>query len=469
MTDGSEAIASCFAVDFECLEFNANTVNGVLRATRDIMPGEVVLDEAPLIVVDPDSFQQQVQECMPALRGVLWTYGTEGMSKAHRLVWYAAAFANAESHVRERGVTMFRCDMVNDMYKKAAALLCETFCVPYETLSLALSVAAFHGHQYKSTCCALFPVACQAPHSCDANMHYKTATGNLVFRAWRHIKCGEILTSNSLDPKQTMKPTVTRRKQIFESFGYWCECSRCLGEDSLRLLPCPAVTCKGTISHCIVREPPWLCGTCNSSFSDEHDIIEREVDLIRRYNSLERILPHSKANASHVAECLDVLISRLGVEHGLWAHFLHATTSHLFKLALEGSDERLTILAFQQDLEYFNWVKTQNLSLLHLVSTDALRSFSELREFLDVFDKQKEELLRAGTHFRFCLQGHTSKASARVISKFRIDLLQLAQDTENALALEWGDSDDDVIAMRSYISAHCMQCGLANNEIDCCN
>jgi len=132
---------------------------------------------------------------------------------------------------------------------------------------------------------ALFLYGSKVAHSCHPNATYKISNGNLEYIAVRPIKEGEAVSISYLGLVYET-PTHVRRKKLYRSRGFLCQCSRCMGLDYARQIHCP----NNKTNHCSTfiicttndgTEPPiWTCKTCGQLDRNTNDMVsahEREV------------------------------------------------------------------------------------------------------------------------------------------------------------------------------------------------
>lgn len=67
-------------------------------------------------------------------------------------------------------------------------------------------------------------------HSCIPNVIFVSDENYMYFYTIRDIKTGEELTDNYVD---IMSNTKTRKKRLYNQYGFDCQCERCIGSDKL--------------------------------------------------------------------------------------------------------------------------------------------------------------------------------------------------------------------------------------------
>jgi hypothetical protein len=182
---------------------SSGSIGRILVATRDFAEGDVVLEEAPLLVSKDTSSRASLAAYLAA----------DEDTKADVMdMFHTAAPGSSVSTVLE------------DIFAKNA-------------LSYFGKVIAGEAHGAVAKSSALFLVGSKVEHSCSPNLAYNSLSGNLVYKAVTAIPSGTRLTFSYIDSSPEVC-TIKRRRDLFETKKFICECARCVGPDLARELKC---------------------------------------------------------------------------------------------------------------------------------------------------------------------------------------------------------------------------------------
>eukprot|EP01132_Coremiostelium_polycephalum_P004938 gene4938-6155_t len=127
----------------------------------------------------------------------------------------------------------------------------------------------------------LYPLLAFFNHSCDPNLSPLFNGKYCEVRAVKPIEKEQELFFSYVDP---IIPGPQRRKIIFESFFFECECTKCTLQTSVHSMDkyylCPQ--CKGRVD---IREGEAICLGCSKRY-DMYQFIKREQDFESRYLSI---------------------------------------------------------------------------------------------------------------------------------------------------------------------------------------
>ncbi len=183
---------------------------------------------------------------------------------------------------------------------------------------------------------ALFSVASRMSHSCSPNAVFEcslsmagqndgdgdTGTAGLlavvVVRAFMPLGVGDVVSVSYIPDASLCLPAPDRSRELLEGKFFACRCSRCMGPDGARTLPCPR--CRSvairTARRAEIGEGPWVCKMCDSVMADAEMPLAAEAELGRELREeleggggpgfVERRIDPFRAKA----------VSALGLNHG---------------------------------------------------------------------------------------------------------------------------------------------------------
>jgi hypothetical protein len=258
------------------IETRDGDMGRVLVSDRSFLPGDVVVEEEPLLVWVDDS-----RRCGSLVR----------------------AFLVASSAVQDEILTFGhpatddeRVPFVSIARAEAAALAASDpdFAALGEArLMELLLIDATNAHSYhggarnpqrhltasnapgdgtvRTKQCALFSIASKVAHSCRPNAIYTSTgtNGRLRYIASRPIAPGDLITFSYIE---SLQPRDRRRAALKEGKFFHCACARCSGVDDCRGLRCALTkTCRGILLRSDDGEEnggAWKCSACASSATD---------------------------------------------------------------------------------------------------------------------------------------------------------------------------------------------------------
>jgi hypothetical protein len=431
----------------------------VLRATRDFAPGDIVMEEEPLVVFSEEntSFASLRRACVSAIEEWKKTARMQldwstpmaadvccallNASEEVKVTWLAYLFAPDDG-----AVAAFR-----DLGQRVCSLPENMSSMSVEEFVRGLQAVRINGFQFMRTKKAIFETASLVAHSCSPNMQYKSLTGKLVQRAIRCIQRGDILTFSYLGNWGEMMPTVLRRDNLSKSKNFWCRCSRCLAEDRTRSLPCPSSGCKGVVLHSLLREdasePAWKCQTCNECFFDTP--LEDALDLFVTERMLLVKVPLLVAELDKGAPIYPAQVSQLlarlshdvGTQHWCYNLCLARSVESIFHFGLQHHDQRATLQAFTQQFSFFRWCADVFADEPMCYSNQGLQCCNEAYQYIRV------QLASSGLN------------SLLLPASFLSSAIKLVHQVEPLIELEYGDTDEDVLQLRRWKKEYCASCG----------
>jgi len=172
------------------------------------------------------------------------------------------------------------------------------------TLLLKFDYSAIQVEDYESEDApigrGLYRLCSCTRHSCVPNLAIhclNTKDGYVELRAIRDIAVGDELTLNWLPNRIFLSSIHDVNKQLLESYGTVCRCSRCTSPDHCRTLLCKNENCLGEmLSRVPHRE--WTCDVCSTKFkkNDLKFLIQRENELSLSAIGLRTLLESQTIN-----------------------------------------------------------------------------------------------------------------------------------------------------------------------------
>ncbi|KAG5899225.1 hypothetical protein JTB14_034482 [Gonioctena quinquepunctata] len=276
-----------------------------LKATKDILPGEKVLQENPLIW---GPSQVTIPVCLGCCKAI-----TEKTSKpCMKCGWPVCSeiCEKAPSHIPECTYTVLRGDKVTirnfgivhpsyqcitvlrilyqkqflpEVWKKIEKL--ESHCKERKVCGI-VTVNSHEVPLSEPPHIAVYENTSLLEHNCRANCSKSfTNKGNVFVKAGCHIKKGDNISICYTDP---LWGTPTRRHHLRESKFFWCSCPRCLDPTEFgtyfSALRCQDSDCKGYLlpktfidNNTNEKGLDWHCNICKTTLSSysAQDLIDR--------------------------------------------------------------------------------------------------------------------------------------------------------------------------------------------------
>jgi len=243
----------------------------VCVATRDFSLGEVVLEEKAFVhgtenmeqCLECDSFDHQLSKC-PAVLNKNISYPSYLLKHEQEIIGYLAELKGVQSEDKARvwvkclwrwgkdptsldpllaltapPENLARCiKSVKAARKQLPYLLPESL----STMQAAeiLAILNTNGHELEGLQgVGVFTTACLLEHSCVPNLSFTTHNTSIRLTALQPVSAGERI---SIDyGNNYYRPTVERRKDLKETYGFVCNCELCGGcvPDKCRAFKCP--------------------------------------------------------------------------------------------------------------------------------------------------------------------------------------------------------------------------------------
>ena len=237
-----------------------------LAAACDILPGEVIISEAPLLLAAPrpgtDEEQGDVDVVLRA-----FCAAPPDVQKAC-VETLASIDVDQESH------------MTLEARKDAQEALDSPWAAGHTVESLQAALLAFNlnAHRYANIGSAIYPTMRFTQHSCEPNAVHSAQpdVGRGGLCAIRAIQAGESISIGYHDPvpgRRRRQLLLQRKKQFF------CGCSRCCGPDWSSQVPCPG---------CHPRGPDGFLPTGDGDGDEGDDLFSLEAHAARRVHYARR-------------------------------------------------------------------------------------------------------------------------------------------------------------------------------------
>ena len=221
----------------------------IVVAVRDIMPGELVLEEKDPVLFFPHSFyaQYDVQQTgmgipIPAFSMFMKHISSE--KQRTLLSLYGPTTGNSAESVRNfaRKGLMFRF-REDEEHRNLTAEEAEIFVKVAQVVRLNV----FGSEEFGYT---VFEEITRFAHSCDANCHWVFEGQSIFCYANRWVRAGEELNISYV-PNRDIHQTHERRHNYLQMKEFTCHCRRCdaLGDDT-RQFDCIDPACKGVMMAC---------------------------------------------------------------------------------------------------------------------------------------------------------------------------------------------------------------------------
>merc|ERR1712039_587137 len=80
---------------------------------------------------------------------------------------------------------------------------------------------------------SLYATLSRLNHSCDPKACTSSEGDKAVLKALRTISAGEEVTASYLPADSLKLPLQERRQALAQTWGFWCQCPRCISEETL--------------------------------------------------------------------------------------------------------------------------------------------------------------------------------------------------------------------------------------------
>ena len=444
----------------------------VLVATRDIFEGETILDEEPLVVfgdlVDP-LWTREIKK---------WA-NRRGSDYAPRTICkWCAGYLSTTSDVKQIWESWFlhsTTGPLDNLFHELASILCE---LPGENinpaeLARALVSCSINAHSYQKDHYALFKIGSMAIHSCFPNSTYKTSSGKFTMRTVAMVRAGERLSTSYLDWETLCWPTKLRRKYLFTTKNFHCNCERCVALDTTRALPCPSSGCSGYV-YCLQRNvndaPLWKCDSGNvaecrfaqvdldgpfeATLSlEDFEIFRMEEELLeglwRKEMKGTRNLFIKSLRPDSITTLLRELEAMVGTRHWAYADTLFQSVEVLYEYGTQNRDESAVIMFFTHQFAFFEWAQT-------VFVDDSLSS-------VKVSPHCTKAIQTINTFYEYVNANEPALSWNPSIGPLLPRAIELVHTIEPSVRWEWGEDDVDAVKMRQKMLNYCAQCGMHGN------
>jgi len=203
---------------------------GRLLAKQDIEQGEVLLHEAPLILVEDENGKSQDGE----IDMQLWM--------KDRCLRAMSIFDDVQQDVREQIMDLF-CPEHSPTMLQASGLDLSGDELQFLRILSACGISVAENKT------GLYRLASRANHSCRPNSgNCVKDSGALQMVALRNLSAGEEVTISYLPHADLLRPGRWRREKLSMTWDFQCGCPRCTGADDTRSLCCPSCVDNGHYS-----------------------------------------------------------------------------------------------------------------------------------------------------------------------------------------------------------------------------
>jgi len=344
---------------FNCETTNTNfwvdstpELGRVLRANRDILVGEIVLEEVPLV-----SWKNSQHQCRLLLA---YLEATEEVQRKILDMYHPP--------VEDSPIIPQFVNCLKDA-KKLAKI--EPFCsFSYAFIYKLFLIANTNAHSFwgfksekgfsdqeagteispeEQRGSALFSLASKASHSCSPNCFPTSRQGPFLrYIAVQPIRIGDLITISYLDDLFCTS-RQQRQKKLFEHRGFLCRCSRCANYDDTRGIVCLNSSCTGLT----FRQPDspnhmgkWHCDLCSASFDDVgmstniklEEALQRKVDKLTTSYKAQEMIPTGPSAFFDVVNMAATRLSQI--------HFIIPQVLKLY--ALWSAGQSLTVARVSQ-------------------------------------------------------------------------------------------------------------------------
>ncbi len=291
----------------------SGTRGKIVVAVRDIMPGELVVEEKEPILYFTHAFYSQFGAGDTGLDKALPTFSvyTKQLTPEKQrkfLTLFGPTTGPTAENIRDLARRFVKFRFKNDEKPREMAA---------DEIELFVKVAQVSRLNMFGTECngyAIFEEISRFAHSCDANCTCTNEGTSMACRANRFVKTGEELTISYVNSRD-VEPTHERRHKYLDMKEFTCHCPRCdaLGDDT-RQFDCCDSSCEGVMMACEpIRAKPFKnphlkytgveyvephllpCTVCHRSAPADYQakMFHQEAllpDLVQRYNQIPSVV-----------------------------------------------------------------------------------------------------------------------------------------------------------------------------------
>jgi len=298
----------------------------VLKANKDFVIGDIVLQEKPLVRFK--NFNDMIQRYIRMSSEEKIKF----LDMKHLLKPEDAKFQKS----KERAMIMWKDAENCASYHGPSVTVLEIFRI--------MSVCDHNSHTFIGTNgetvgqeseSAIFSIGSKAAHSCAPNCSYtsKVLDDHLIYFAVRPIASGENITFSYIG----YMPTFQRREELKESKDFLCECSKCDGIDYSNAHLCGREGCKGiklgNYHNSDSSIEKWCCASCNDRGIPDPIIVE---DIQRRFMILKNSYTREGVQPQH-AKLMEVLARETTLKLSPTHYLVTETYSALSTLHASGA------------------------------------------------------------------------------------------------------------------------------------
>lgn len=279
---------------------HCSTDGRVLLATRDFQVGQIVMTEPPLLVWESD-----------------------GTHSGEDILDFLDAYDSASEETQRAVLDCYHPDLnatsglvaKYGAWSRSTVLAARLDNMPADLIHKLLMIKVTNAHSYSgavssyseqvmqfpggnpSARVALFNMGSKVNHACVPNTQYssKRSDGMCAYTAVRQISAGEMVTFSYLGDKVWQTPTVARRADLLERYGFECHCAHCEAgtlSEPCRRLRCPSCgdgsSAELGIAGDASGEALWSCAKCGALGDQMLGVLEEEAELTRELEVFKR-------------------------------------------------------------------------------------------------------------------------------------------------------------------------------------
>lgn len=499
--------------------FKLVEVDGIGRSlftTKAYLPGDIVFEETPLVVLTIDKDNQAFVSLLKVIVKWLSVYTNSKMMSidAELVTASIIAYFSASKETRFNWTTNFYCPVEDVLYGILLDLSEHILSIVIELplqlssypsvdsteLARAALGIIFNAHtHWLPNSIALYPIASLLTHSClpntiwSPNSHVSGLHGCI---ATAPIGAGEMITVSYVEDSVLCLPSEFRRELLFKSKRFLCCCSRCLAKDKTCPLLCPCMTCPGPVYY-----QPWIgwqCMSCRFGISaDDLSTLVSDNNGAIHDSDCEGIASASasvgvneelsspasghRAFREHSSE-VDRFLRQYSAIQSLSQFVLHRSNVNISRVqsSLSASPSALTsmqaIIASVESsyliagsdhwafiMTKYNYVNDLFQISLQTQTVDAAEL--AFRYSFDYFEWAKKVIGDPRLYAKCALQTITElRPHLQWMPSLESSFLALAIDIIDSVAIVWGPTDSDVLFLRSLTSTpvrlSCSLCGI---------
>eukprot|EP00741_Cyanophora_paradoxa_P011227 tig00020554_g10847.t1 len=338
-------------------------LGSVAVANRDYAPGDLILEEKPLLVWPNEAQNGQLHKTLYDLVGdqlptdfvnllVAYLFAPEDVQKK------IEDFTRPPDDAEDPAIHMFRdCATKVQKTKKFRDH-------SVNQLFHLMLAAAVNAHLYKENLSALFEHGSKVIHSCTPNADYR-GDDSLLYRAIKPIKKGEVISFCYIDFLPACASQPIRHDFLMRTKYFTCRCKRCTGADKCRMMRCPVAECKkrvvrtGRNGDGAPEDKPWKCEACGKVFADSEMPLVPEEQIMTAVMTMDTYTDH--VGQKQIVYVMKMAMQMLGEDHWTvaWLNRLFAEFYQCaWSLEADGSRAKDVFLQLsgRHALKFLTWI-----------------------------------------------------------------------------------------------------------------